>query len=358
MRNQVVDVDLFNYALINPLVSSDAPDTLCIVSGYATHAMASRHLIASTAMRKRLSVDLIYGMAGSDGVRKENHLGFVSLSKKREFDYDGTFDCSYVKKPLSVHSKVYVWCKRRKPVLAFIGSANYSENGFRMNGRVETLAECDPDTALSFFRKVKSGTVRCVTANRDRDFAAKPRKFEMGDLEPAILIETDSKSPYRGCLKVIVPLVNTKGTLGSGSGLNWGVYANGSPRLANKDNPLSARDRNEAYIRIPKEIAVSGFFPPFNTHAKKREEQVRFTVATDDGCVFSCVRTSGDYGKEIATPQDNAELGRYFRRRLGLRAGTYIDVATMKRYGRLNVVFYKTDDESFFMDFSRPKRKQ
>ena len=357
MRNQVVDADLFNYALINPLLSSDAPDTLCIVSGYATHAMASRHLIASTAMRKRLSVDLVYGMAGSDGVRKENHLGFISLSKKKEFAYDGSFDCSYVKKPLSVHSKVYVWCKGRMPVRAFIGSANYSENGFRVNGRIETLSECDPETALSFFKKIKGKSVRCTKANRERDFAAKPRKFNVDKLATVISVETDARSPYKGCQKVTIPLINSRKTLGSGSGLNWGVYANGLTRLSNKNNPKSARDRNEAYIRVPKDIATSDFFPPFNKLAKKREEQIRFTIVTDDRCVFSCVRTSGDYGKQIETPQDNAELGRYFRKRLGVPAGTYIDMATMKKYGRTDVVFYKTDDEMYVMDFSKPKHK-
>jgi len=358
MRNQVVDADLFNYALINPLLSSDAPDTLCIVSGYATHAMASRHLIASTAMRKRLSVDLVYGMAGSDGVRKENHIGFISLSKKKEFAYDGSFDCSYVMKPLSVHSKIYVWCKGRMPVRAFIGSANYSEKGFKEAGRIETLSECDPETALSFFKKIKGKSVRCTRANRERDFAAKPRKFNVDKLAPIIAVETDARSPYKGCQKVTIPLINSRKTLGNGSGLNWGVYADGSPRLSDKSNPKSARDRNEAYIRVPKDIASTDFFPPFNKLAKKREEQIRFTIVTDDRCVFSCVRTSGDYGKQIETPQDNAELGRYFRKRLGLKSNAYIDIDALEKYGRLDVVFYKTDDESFVMDFSRPKRKE
>lgn len=357
MDSSVVDNDLFNYALMRPLFSRDKPNALRIVSGYATYAMASRHLLASTAAGKRLSVDLIYGMAGADGVRKENHLGFVSLSGKREFAYNGTFSCSYVRKPLAVHSKVYIWCKGKQPVRAFIGSANYSENGFRVKGRIETLTECDPQTALDFFQKIKAESVMCTKVKQETDFASKPKKFDDGKLSPIISVEMDTDSPYKGCLKVRVPLLNTKGTLGAGSGLNWGVYADGSPRLANKGNPKSARDRNEAYIRIPKEIAQTGFFPPFNEHAKKREEQIRFTVATDDGCVFSCVRTSGEYGKEIATPQDNAELGRYFRKRLGLPDGAYIDVATMKKYGRLDVVFYKTDEESYVMDFSRPKHK-
>lgn len=34
--------------------------------------------------------------------------------------------------------------------------------------------------------------------------------------------------------------------------------------------------------------------------------------------------------------------------------GAYIDVKALKRYGRFDVTFYKTQDESYVMDFSRP----
>ena len=108
MNATVTDKGLFEYALMQPRFSASAPDTLRIVSGYATHAMAARHLIEMTAKRQKLSIDLIYGMAGSDGVSKINHLGFLSLERHAEFAYDGSFACSYVKKPKSVHSKVYV----------------------------------------------------------------------------------------------------------------------------------------------------------------------------------------------------------------------------------------------------------
>lgn len=96
MLGTVVDNGLFEYALIKPLFRSDAPESIKIVSGYATHAMAARHLIESTSRKKKLSVDLIYGMAGSDGVSKINHLGFISLEQHKEFAYNGDFTCSYV----------------------------------------------------------------------------------------------------------------------------------------------------------------------------------------------------------------------------------------------------------------------
>ena len=68
MSSTVTDKGLFEYALMQPRFSANAPDTLRIVSGYATHAMAARHLIEMTAKKQKLSIDLIYGMAGSDGV--------------------------------------------------------------------------------------------------------------------------------------------------------------------------------------------------------------------------------------------------------------------------------------------------
>lgn len=357
MSAPVHDKSLFDYALIRPMFSSQHPDTLRIVSGYATHAMASRHLLETTAQKKHLAVDLIYGMAGVDGVRKSDHLGFISLEGHREFQYLGDFACSYVKKPKSVHSKIYVWCRGEIPVRAFIGSANYSETGFNSVSRTETLAECDPASALDFFWETKKATVPCAKANRDKDFPPKLRGYEIpSKFNQSLMIETDENSPYKGCLKIVIPLVNEKGHLGEGSGLNWGVMSDGTPRLSNKKNPKSFRNPNEAYIRVPKKIAMTGFFPDYNPLAKHKDEQTRFTIITDDGETFSCVRTSGGFGKEIETPQDNSELGRYFRKRLGLPDGAYIDVKTMKRYGRLDVTFYKTQDESYVMDFSRPKR--
>ena len=358
MSGLVIDRNLFDYALINPLKSPDAVDTLRVVSGYATHAMASRHLLAANDIRIPLYVDLVYGMAGSDGVSREDHTGFVSLERKDEFDFRGQFNCSYVKRPYSVHSKVYVWCKGEKPVQAFIGSANYSQRGFSQSKHVETLAECDPVSALEFFHRAKSSAVDCVKVNQEKDFPEKLRGLQVPQKrDPVLMIETDARSPYKGCLKIVVSLLIEKGTkagsVGDASRLNWGVRADGLPRRNKNDDPRSAaRNPNQAYIALPTPIQKSGFFPAF----VKGRENPRFTVLTDDGKVFSCVRASGDYGKEIETPQDNSELGRYFRNRLGLPSGAYITAQDLKRYGRYDVVFYKLDDERYVMDFSRPQK--
>lgn len=349
MNAIVTDKDLFEYALMRPRFSSKAPDTLRIVSGYATHAMAARHLIEMTARRHRLDVDLVYGMAGIDGVSRINHLGFMSLESHAEFEYDGSFACSYVKRPKSVHSKVYVWCRGESPVQAFIGSVNYSESGFNLPSRTETLAECDPVSAMGYFLETKKTTVPCRTANRDVDFPVKIRSLPdfARQVDPVVRIEQDAASPFYGHEKVVLSLLTRNGDVGNGSRLNWGVRPDGSPREStNANGSRSVRNPNQSYLGLPAPLQRSGFFPDIRQ---------RFTVLTDDDRIFTCVRAQAN-GKGIETPQDNSEIGAYFRKRLGLRPGAYITIQDLKRYGRCDVVFYKLDNENYVMDFSRPRR--
>lgn len=56
--------------------------------------------------------------------------------------------------------------------------------------------------------------------------------------------------------------------------------------------------------------------------------------------------------KAITTPLSNAQLGEYFRNRLGKANGEYIWRKDLESYGRTNVTFYKLDEEQFYMDFS------
>ena len=349
---KVSSFDLLDMALIHPRISTTMPDTLKIVSGYATHAMAVSHFVAMEELSKQkktplpLHIDLIYGMAGSDGVGKINHQGFVSLEQKKEFNFNGDFRCSYVKKPRSVHSKIYVWCKNDTPVKAFIGSANYSENGFKVSSRTETLAECDPFSALDFIESVRPDTIHCLAANIERDFPLRNRPTPLDGKKQTgkITIETDPNSPYFNMEKLNLSLLTRFGDTGNGSNLNWGVKEGGIPRTSGK----CVRDPNQSYIGVPIEIHRSNFFP---------EVKHNFTVMTDDGKILTCVRAQAN-GKGLETTYDNAELGRYFRQRLGLPSGAFVTVSDLKKYGRFDVTFYKQDDENYIMDFSSTKNNK
>ena len=339
----LIESELFARVLLDPAMHDPDLDSIRIVSGYASAALAFGHCYALRERKKSLNVDLVYGMAGADGVSKSNHKGFLSLQEQKEFAFNGSFRCAYVEKPVAVHSKVYVWCRGEQPLYAFAGSANYTENGFRgPASRYEVLTPCDPISALNYFKCISGKTIACEAADI-ADFAnhAQQRAGGQACLDK-VVVESDRRSPFYGLQKVTLSLINKKGNPGDGSALNWGVRSGGRPR----ESRGSFRDPNQAYIRLTAGVYRTGFFPPIGA---------RFTVLTDDETIFTCTRAQQN-GKAIHTPQDNAELGRYFRKRLGLREGACITAGDLQRYGRTDVVFYRLDDENYIMDFAPPKR--
>jgi len=60
-------------------------------------------------------------------------------------------------------------------------------------------------------------------------------------------------------------------------------------------------------------------------------------------------------GKAIHTPENNSLIGKYFRKRLGVAQGASVRLTDVLKYGRVDVDFYKFDEESFYMDFSTKK---
>ena len=80
-------------------------------------------------------------------------------------------------------------------------------------------------------------------------------------------------------------------------------------------------------------------------------EEQHFTVLTDDRHqLILRVQQQGD--KAITTPLSNAQLGEYFRNRLGLPNGAFVTKADLEAYGRTDVTFYKLDEEQYYMDFA------
>lgn len=78
--------NLYDRALLAPVRENPRLNNLYIVSGYATAAMAFRHLSESPD----INVNLIYGMAACDGVSLSNHKGFC---RGVEDDFADRFTC-------------------------------------------------------------------------------------------------------------------------------------------------------------------------------------------------------------------------------------------------------------------------
>ena len=321
--------NLFEKVLLSP--AHEGANKLYIVSGYATAAMAFHHLDYLHKEGMNIKVELLIGMCLIDGVSLSNHRAFQQLVDK---DFPDNFQCSYVINPPAVHAKVYAWCKNEEPLYGFTGSANYTQTAFLKTQR-EVIATCDVEKAFNYYQDLSKETIYCthpdsenfVQIYNDKYYPKKhpPQEIKIKEEEKVVFEEDITGLPF-----VTVSLLDRDGTLPQRSGLNWG------------QRPEEHREPNQAYIRLTSDIYRTDFFPPRTVH---------FTVLTDDSKVLICTRAQ-DNGKAIHTPHNNSLIGEYFRNRLGVPNGAPVNTEDLIKYGRTDLIFYKIDNETYFMDFS------
>lgn len=111
------------------------------------------------------------------------------------------------------------------------------------------------------------------------------------------------------------------------SGLNWGQRP--------------GREPNQAYLPVSVDIQRDQFFPDVG---------IPFVLKTDDGHEFICRRAQQN-GKAIHS-ENNSDLGKYFRRRLGVTLGGLVSMGHLLKFGRTTVDIYKIGEHEFLMDFS------
>lgn len=321
----MITKNLYEKILLHPV--NHGADSLLVVSGYASSAMVNDHIErVAKETGKSISIRLVVGMAGKDGISKANHLAFQRLST---IDFPSQFECHYVSTLPPVHSKVYVWLKEDVPIEAFVGSPNYSQNAF--SSQAEAAVSSDPAQGLEYFKKILKGALKCSDSKANKLLGLYCPAVRPSPLGGQSVSSLGMKAgiPNLSLLpKVCVSFLARDGSLPQISGLNWGQR--------------TGREPNQAYLRLPSSVYRESFFPSIGKH---------FTVLTDDNEVLYCVRAQQN-GKAIHTYQNNSQLGLYFRRRLKLEAGVPVQKSDLVRYGRDDVCFYKIDDETFFMDFS------
>lgn len=313
--------DLDKVVFFNP-IKQDV-NRLCILSGYATPNMAS-WLIKNISDRlaRPINISLIVGMIPYDGLSISVHEGFKELLEEKLPQNIQGFTCSYVYDNAPVHSKIYIWLKDDVPIVAYTGSADFTQNAFSLRKR-ENLLECDPVIAYEYYKKVENDSIYCNHAEIEDHIILYPT-------HPILDNENNPTGSLSGAEieSVTLSLLAKNGDIGTKSGLNWGQR--------------KGRNKNQAYIPLPISIAKSGFFPLNKQH---------FTVVTDDHHQL-ILRVEQQFDKAVTTPLSNDQLGEYFRNRLGLANGQFVTKDDLINYGRSDVTFYKLDEEQYYLDFS------
>ena len=315
--------DITKPILFDPIAGG--ADKLLILSSYATPNMSSRYMKHQQEIKKApIDITVIVGMTAYDGISIPAHKGFLSLHNTYTSKSVRSFSCNYISDNPPEHSNLYIWLKGEQPELAFMGSADFTQNAF-ISSRREIMEQCSPSEAYVYYREAESRSCYCNHSEID-DMIIMCNNHPILDNE-ATLIGSISCGTVDS---VSLSLLTNKGVVAGTSGLNWGQR--------------DKRNRNEAYIRIPIQIARQDFFPT-DRH---------FTVLTDDGRQL-ILRVEQQNNKALTTPMNNSLLGEYFRNRLNLPNGHFITREDLERHGRTDVVFAKIDEELYYMDFS-PKK--
>lgn len=308
--------DLYNDVLLEPYRKGYR--RLRILTGFASSAFL--HHVSNEL--PSAEIELTIGMARKDGIRKWDHSEFMRLSKMTP----NRIKVFYHIGDQPIHVKCLSWIG--KNILSFVGSANFSWNGFGFY--YEAMESINSLTVVpTVFNSVKAAD--CLDPNIADSVAmleVPPNIDNVRSLkELAALSPRVNLNLFYYQNRVGSPIVHER------SGLNWG------------QRPEYRRDLNQAYIPVPKEIHDGDpeFFPP-------RDHE--FTIVTDDGQSFIAVMAQ-DNRKAIETKYDNSILGRYFRDRLELPRGSIISYEDLSNYGRMAVSIHKIGEDLYFMDFSR-----
>jgi viroplasmin and RNaseH domain-containing protein len=322
----MIYTDLYNEVLIKPC--REGADSLLIISGFASATMAYSHLKDLNEKKLKARINLLIGMCPSDGVSLSNHKGFQGIVNSSTRGFKNLFMCSYIYKPRSVHSKLYIWHKRDKIYKTYIGSANYTQNAFHRQR--EVMAEIKEQNVDKYIQMMIQDSVYCtnleaeelVSVQNDANYY---RQHIHEDNK------TENISPFSPIKSVKVSLLSRKnGEVPERGGLNWGQRP--------------GRNQNQAYLQLSPDVYRSDFFPIAPQW---------FIVHTDDFKYFFCRRAEKDQnGQTIHTPENNSLLGEYYRYRLGLASGAFVTRQHLEQYGRTDIDFTKIADDEFYMDFS------
>lgn len=296
----------------------EGADKLCIITAHATPSMAS-WLMKSYEERgaSNVSVEMIIGDTLDGGIDSITHEAYKILQGNRSSGNNGRFTCYYLHLPPGINKNYYIWLNAESPFRAFTCTHDFTQPAL-LRRRSGTLAERSASAAYRLYEQTTNRAIFCNHAEVEEYVTI--TRSDIQTLPSSSPPQTES---------VCLPLITKRtGEPGVRSGLNWGQRGK--------------RNRNEAYIPLPIKIARSGFFPLNKQH---------FLVVTDDHHTLQ-LRVEQQNDKAITTPASNAQLGEYFRNRLGLANGAYVHGVDLKAYGRTDVTFYKIDEEQYYMDFS------
>lgn len=317
---------------------SDEVNRLCIITGYIdvnrikTHILEIKDGIDDKKYYSGVKVDIIVGMIKGSAINERK----IKRLKECIEDLNAQkgmpkVSCSFIYSGKEVHSKVYIWCKNAKPILAYCGSLNYTMNAFEK--RRESVAICDSKEAYQYFKKLKKESID-INDNMLLNYLninETEQIVEEVECEKELCWEDyNDKDPID---ILYLTLLKSDGTdVGRSSGVNWGHRGNGTKR-----------NLNEAYIpyHSNNRKRSRGFFPDQKEEGKKNLPLFRVILEHGEDCYMRLCQA--DF-KGIQTAESNALLGKWIRKEIGVESGVYIEKRMLDEANKTYARFEKYAD--------------
>ena len=317
-------------------------DELIVLSGYVgPHPV---HRLATLPLK----TTVIYGMYGSEGIRRSLHTALLHENETIE-------NVRILYSSMPVHAKCYIWKNRGEVVHALVGSANFSTNGLTTPFK-EVLAETTADTfdpLDHYLDLVMEEAVSCEEAVVKKD---RRRSRES--------LENDGVYDPNVCSMPLYIVERGQEIVPAASGINWGMA-----KLTGAHVNI-----NDAYIRIGSDLLERYplLFPMKQKEPSDVEAVIRrdhrhndsIEIIWDDGTSMTGLlegsipkNENGKkvlYPKQISTTPRKAILGKYLRKRMGIPEGKAITISDFQRYGRKSIDVSLQGEGIYYFDFSVP----
>lgn len=343
---ELLTTNLTQTILLNPaLLTGLGCDKLNIITGFTDCERIITHLIAlqdgmvrnNKIYCNNLQINIILGMTKGMGLTLNKHEKlFKTIKQVNDNVYGIKFNLNYIYLGTDVHSKIYVWYKNNIPMIAYCGSVNYTMNAFYK--RRESITQCDEKDADFYYNLLLKDTINCLNSEISNKIVfsrrtSKNEEIDDDNIENLKYEDYIYKTPID---TLSISLLTSKGKVGYGSGINWGIRPNGTKR-----------DKDQAYIPYNIADRKDGFFP-LKTNINEKNNPI-FKVITKEDSFYMRIAQQGNKG--IHTAESNAILGKWVRNRLGIPNGTFITKEMLLKYGATRIIFSKFENNIYLMEF-------
>lgn len=297
-------------------------DELIVISGWVSPSEIEN------VLSNNLETKILYGMT-SRGIPEPVHFKFIDLSKTND-----KLSVYYALPQNEVHAKCYIWKQHRKIIKCLVGSANFTHSGLN-SPQKEILVNINSDK----YGKIEQYINSVLESGRRENCTEKSLNTKIIKLAEKTPISAGNTQELVSMDTIRMTFLDSSGNLPPESGLNWGQ---GSGHVK----------PNDSYIRITKAALKTGFFKP------KTSKQIAIDAMWDDRTAMGLYEEGNQefeselYPKQLASAKSKEILGKYLRKRLGVKSGDPITLNDLNKYGRTNVDITIVADKSYYLDFS------